>query len=220
MASSPELVAELFDLKGVPDLPPRYNIAPTQSVPSVVADEGSGRVLRMMHWGLVPRWAKDPSIGSRMINARSETVAEKPSFRSAMKRRRCLIPADGFYEWKKTEGGKQPYYIQLSSGKPFAFAGLHELWTGGGESALESCTIITTTPNELMAGLHNRMPVIISEEDFDEWLEPVELGADRRGELLAPWAGEPLVARPVSRTVNSPRNDSPACVEETELDEG
>lgn len=207
-----QTVADLFGLSEELDLEPRYNIAPTQQIPVVLENPDDGnRTLEMMHWGLIPSWSKDPSIGSRMINARAETVAEKPSYRSAFKRRRCLVVADGFYEWKKTEDGKQPYYLRLGSGEPFGFAGLWESWSGaepGGEE-LRSTTIITTEPNEVAAEVHNRMPVILPRDLYDAWLDPDN---DDRKELLSMLASYPtkeMEAYPVSRRVNRPANDEP-----------
>lgn len=201
-------VAEEFGLFDVPDQPPRYNVAPTQPVPAVRAAAG-GRELAMLRWGLIPSWADDPSIGNRMINARAETVATKPAFRAAFKSRRCLVVADGFYEWRQFPGGKQPYLIRLRSGRPFGFAGLWERWDRDGEP-LESCTILTTTANELMQPLHDRMPVLIPHEHYDDWLKG---DTGTAASLLVPFPADRLTAYPVSRVVNSPRNDVPACVE-------
>ena len=191
---------------------PRYNIAPTQPV-AVVANDGKN-LLDYYVWGLVPSWAKDPEIGSRMINARAETLAEKPSFRSAFRRRRCLILADGFYEWKQQPGSKNktPVYIQLKSGRPFAFAGLWENWHAPDGSNLLSCTIITTLPNELMQTIHNRMPVILPEAAYAAWLAAGDGDVAHLQALLAPYPAQEMVARPVSRLVNSPANDSPDCI--------
>ncbi|MDQ4126373.1 MAG: SOS response-associated peptidase [Actinomycetota bacterium] len=186
-----------------------YNVAPTRQVPVVVA-EGGQRRLEMLRWGLIPSWADDPGIGARMINARSETAPEKPSFRRAFRDRRCLIPADGFYEWKREEGGKQPYYFRLEGGRPFAFAGLWESWTKDGE--IRSCAILTTAANELVAGIHDRMPVILPAGHYDAWLDP-EAERDELTGLLVPYPGDDLETYPVSRFVNSPGNDDPRCIE-------
>ena len=187
---------------------PRYNIAPTQPVP-VVANDAPTR-LATFRWGLIPRWAKDASIGSRLINARAETLAEKPSFRDAFKKRRCLVFASGFYEWKKVAGStrKQPYLVRAQGGRPLAFAGLWEEWRSP-EGPLRSFTIITTPPNEQMRELHDRMPAILAPSSFDAWLarEPASLAP-----LLAP-TSEPLVLTPVSTRVNSPGYDGPECIE-------
>jgi putative SOS response-associated peptidase YedK len=195
---------------------PRYNIAPTQPI-AVVPNDGKNR-LDYFIWGLIPSWAKDPSIGSRMINARAETVHEKPSFRSAFKRRRCLILADGFYEWRKIkpERGKEykvPTYIKLNSGQPFAFAGLWEDWHNGDGSQILSCTIITTRPNAMMADIHNRMPVILAEKDYSTWLQSHEAEPEPLKALLVPYPADQMKAYPVSTTVNNPVNDIPACIQ-------
>jgi putative SOS response-associated peptidase YedK len=202
-----------FGLPEIPDLEPRYNIAPTQPVAAVrLHPQNAARELAMLHWGLIPFWAKDPKIGSRMINARSETVAEKPAFRAAFRQRRCLIVADGFYEWQKTNGTKQPYYIRLHDARPFAFAGLWERWQGP-ESVIESCTLLTTAPNELLSSVHNRMPVILKPSDYDLWLDPDLNHAEMLGEVLRPFPSELMQAYPVSLHVNRPRNDDPRCIE-------
>jgi putative SOS response-associated peptidase YedK len=211
------LTADPADLKeafewvnfGNAELTPRYNIAPTQPL-AVVPNTGENK-LDFFTWGLVPFWAKDPSIGSRMINARSETLAEKPSFKNAFKRRRCLILADGFYEWKKIPGEKTklPTFIRMQNGKPFAFAGLWEEWNAPDGSQILSATIITTSPNELMAPIHNRMPVILPREAYQQWLKPGEANTQELNPLLRPFDASLMDAYPVSRMVNNPRNDSP-----------
>jgi putative SOS response-associated peptidase YedK len=192
---------------------PRYNIAPTQPV-AVVANDGKNK-LDFFVWGLIPSWAKDPEIGSRMINARAETLAEKPSFRNAYRRRRCLILADGFYEWKQSPEGKSktPMRIQLLSGQPFALAGLWELWNAADGSQVYSCTIITTEPNSLMSTIHNRMPVILPPEAYAPWLEPAEQRPEALQGWLRPYDAALMKAYPVSRLVNSPANDVPACIQ-------
>ena len=200
-----------------PDSPPspRYNIAPAQPV-AVVPNKPRPKV-EFMHWGLIPSWAKDPAIGNRMINARAETLAEKPSFRTALRRRRCLIPADGFYEWRKDPGGKTktPMFIRLKSGRPFAFAGLWDIWHDPGGSAVTSFTIITTTPNELMKTIHDRMPVILPEDHYRQWLAPGEAAAEDLQELLAPYPTDQMSAVAVSRAVNNPGHDARDCIEPT-----
>lgn len=203
-------LAEEFQLDSAVEIPPSYNVAPTQQVAAVIEDEG-GRRLEMLRWGLVPSWADDPDIGARMINARSETAPEKPSFRRAFRGRRCLIAADGFYEWKREDGGKQPYYFRMQDGRPFAFAGLWESWDkGGGE--LRTCAILTTRPNSVAEEIHDRMPVILPHDAYNAWLDP---DADREelGELMIPYPGNDLETYPVSRFVNSPRNNDERCIE-------
>jgi putative SOS response-associated peptidase YedK len=210
LSTSAGRLAEKFQLDSTVEVPPSYNVAPTQQVAAVIEDE-EGRRLEMLRWGLVPSWADDPDIGARMINARSETAPEKPSFRRAFRGRRCLIPADGFYEWKREEGGKQPYYFRMQDGYPFAFAGLWESWDKG-DGTLRTCTILTTRANPVLEGIHDRMPVILPHDAYNAWLDP---DADREelGELMIPYPGDDLEAYPVSRFVNSPRNNDERCIE-------
>ncbi len=191
------------------ELRPRYNIAPTQSVAAIT--DGVTRDVAFYHWGLVPGWAKDASIGSRMINARSETLQEKPSFRGAFARRRCLILADGFYEWEKADGKKKPYFIHLESGKPFVFAGLWEFWRSPDGNGLNSCTIITCPANEMVSKLHDRMPVIIPMEQQAAWLDPKSQPASLQS-LLKPYPASQMAMVPVSPVVNNPANDTPDCM--------
>jgi putative SOS response-associated peptidase YedK len=216
LISETEQVAELFEVENtavpIPPAIPRYNIAPTQPVLAVRLDENGRRELTFFRWGLIPSWSKDMSVGSRLINARAETVTEKPSFRNAFKRRRCLIPADGFYEWQKVNGKKQPLYIHGTDGRPLALAGLWELWQDPEGTRLQTCTILTTTPNELMASIHDRMPVIIEPEDFSMWLDPGQ-NPDDALHLLRPYPAEKMTAYPVSTAVNSPSNDTPECIQ-------
>jgi putative SOS response-associated peptidase YedK len=188
-----------------------FNIAPTDVVPAIV-DFGDGRAIEHFQWGLVPSWSKDPSIGQKLINARAETLAEKPSFRSAFKKRRCLLPADGFFEWKGEKGNKQPYFIRLRSRRPFALAGLYEFWEGV-EGALATCTIVTTTPNELLSTVHTRMPVIVGPDDFDAWLDPKTQETTILMPLLAPYPDGELEMYPVTRMMSNPAFESPAAVE-------
>jgi putative SOS response-associated peptidase YedK len=212
-----QILLEVFDLPEAPDFPLRYNIAPTQDVATLRWNSDAQRELAFMHWGLVPFWAKEPTIGSRMINARCETVAEKPAFRHAFRRRRCLIPTDGYYEWKKLENKKkQPYYIRRRDNGLFAFAGLWEIWKQT-DPPLESVTIITTSANSTTRTIHDRMPVILRPEDYDRWLR-TDSDAEQLQELLVPLANDDLCAVPVSTLVNSPRNESPQCIEEIDYD--
>ncbi len=228
-----EGLRQLFDFPEQPNLAPRYNIAPTQSVaavrrppPAGVEGEGEappasrtqGRQLVLLRWGLVPHWAKDASIGGRMINARAETLAEKPSFRAAFHKRRCLILADGFYEWQKQDKGpKQPYRIALNNGGPFAFAGLWERWRDAAAGSLiESCTIVTTEANALLRPIHDRMPVILPPAAFDVWLDSETKSEVALG-LLRPFESDNLVAYRISLRVNSVANDDAAVI--TPLDD-
>jgi putative SOS response-associated peptidase YedK len=190
------------------DLFPRYNVAPSQPV-AVIPNMGDNTV-SLYKWGLIPSWAKDPSIGNRMINARAESLAEKPSFRNAYRRRRCLILADGFYEWKQNPGmkAKQPVYIRMNDNHPFAFAGLWELWKSPDGSEIRSCTIITTQPNEFLKPIHNRMPVILPADAYHHWLATEDQPPAQLADLLVPYQASDLIAYPVSRMVNSPELDS------------
>jgi putative SOS response-associated peptidase YedK len=201
-----EAVTRLFGVADAPEVEPRYNIAPTQFV-AAVRETGGPREVAMLYWGLVPSWAKEKSIGARMINARSETLAEKPSFRNAYKRRRCLVLADGYYEWQRSGAIKQPYFISFAAGEPFGMAGLWERWRdpGSGEP-LESCCIVTTSPAPAVAHVHDRMPVIIPPDAYAEWLDPDNAATDRLARLLVPCEARGLQARPVSRRVNDARN--------------
>ena len=200
-----------FEIEEYPSsITPSYNIAPTQEVAAVV-EEDEKRKLEMFHWGLIPSWAKDPAIGNKMINARAETVSEKPSYRSAFKKRRCLILADGFYEWQKTDNGKQPYYIKMQDDSPFAFAGLWEVWQDGEE--IRSSTIITTDANDLMGEIHHRMPVILHPENYGAWLDPDFDEKEALIDLLKPYPSNEMEAYAVSRRVNKPSNNEPSVVE-------
>lgn len=218
LASDTETLQQLFFNFDTPvNLAPRYNIAPTQDVAVITNTPVETEMpLSFFRWGLIPSWAKDPKIGNRMINARSETLAEKPSFRAAYKRRRCLVLADGYYEWQKIPDDrlKQPVYIRLKSQKPFAFAGLWETWqTDEMEQPLRSCTIITCPPNPLLEKIHHRMPVILPQDAYAAWLAPDERSADVLQPLLIPYSVQEMEAYPVSRFVNRPTNNSPECIE-------
>lgn len=205
-------VAELLGLPIPPPLAPRYNIAPSQLVACVRTNpDTSEREWVELKWGLVPSWAKDPSVGHKLINARGETVDEKPSFRKAFKQQRCLILADGFYEWKREGKTKQPYYISLKDNRPFAFAGLWERWEKE-DPAIESCSLITIHANSLMEPIHHRMPVILPEQVYASWLDPKLKNTVYLSGLLEPYKAEEMDAYPVSTMVNNPRNDSPECV--------
>ncbi len=212
ITSHTEAIRQLFKVDQRPNIAPSYNVAPTQSVPIIRLKEGA-RELVTARWGLVPFWAKDLKIGYRMINAKAETVADKPAFRDSYKRRRCLVVADGFYEWQKQESGKQPYLIRLKEDAPFAFAGLWADWTDkqSGER-IESCTIITTEPNDLMAQLHNRMPVILAPADYDKWLDA---DASDGQALLRPFPARAMGAFPVDRAVGNVRNNYAELIEPT-----
>ena len=178
----------------------------------MVGDDGQ-RYLTQMHWGLIPSWAKDPAIGNRMINARAETLGVKPAFRVALRKRRCLVVADGFYEWQQRARGKQPIYIMLKSREPFGFAGLWDTWTSPEGEAIRTCTIITTDPNDLLKPIHDRMPVILTRDAEGVWLDPTIQEPARLLPLLKPYPPEEMEVYPVSTWVNKPAHDSPACIE-------
>jgi putative SOS response-associated peptidase YedK len=212
--ASPEVIAEQFKITNPPLFTPRYNIAPSQPIAAIRIDADTAtRTLVMLRWGLIPSWAKDPKIGNQCINAKAETVAEKPSFRSAFKKRRCLVIATGFYEWQVQGRAKQPIWIGLRSKRPFAFAGLWEQWKPAEGEPLETCTIITTEPNDLMAPIHNRMPVILSPASYDQWLDLSFQHVEPLKALLRPYPSEELTAYPVSTLVNNPRHDASQCLE-------
>jgi putative SOS response-associated peptidase YedK len=212
--ASPEVIAEQFKITNPPLFTPRYNIAPSQPIAAIRIDPDTAtRTLVMLRWGLIPSWAKDPKIGNQCINAKAETVAEKPSFRSAFKKRRCLVIATGFYEWQVQGRAKQPIWIGLQSKRPFAFAGLWEQWKPPEGEPLETCTIITTEPNDLMAPIHNRMPVILSPASYDQWLDLSFQQIEPLKALLRPYPSEELTAYPVSTLVNNPRHDASQCLE-------
>jgi putative SOS response-associated peptidase YedK len=230
------VVAEQFALFELPPFTPRFNIAPSQPVPVVrlapgkgdshllceapfgpfrqdVAVTFSGRELVWLRWGLIPSWAKDPAIGNRLINARAETAAEKPAFRAALRRRRCLVAADGFYEWQRTGKRKQPYFIRMRDDRPFAFAGLWESWEGPDCSQIESCTLLTTEANELMRPIHDRMPVILPAQHYEQWLDRTVEKPEQLLPLFRAYPAGEMTAEPVSTFVNSPANEGPECIE-------
>ena len=219
LTATPEELANRFDLPTPPDpYAMRYNIAPTQPVGVVRLNPRTGeREWALTIWGLIPSWSKDRDSGARMINARAETVDEKPSFRAAFKRRRCIIPASGFYEWQQTAGARQPYYLTSATGGLLGFAGLWEQWIAPSGEEVESCTILTTDANEVVSKLHNRMPVILAPEEYREWLGkvgdalPAQLSQIKH--LLRPYPDPLLTLYPVSTYVNSPRNEGKACIE-------
>jgi len=207
-------LATMFDLMDVPPLTPRYNVAPTQMVPAIrLKPETKKRELVMLKWGLIPAWAKDAAIGSQMIMARADTVAQKPAFESAFQKRRCLMVADGFYEWQKTNGKKQPYFIGLKDQDPFAFAGLWERWKNPEGDAVESCALITTDANDIVRPIHDRMPVILQRRDYETWLDLEIQDTMALQKLLRPYPGEAMMAYPVSSFVNNPRNEASRCVD-------
>ncbi len=189
----------------------RYNIAPTQNVLIVLAD--GIRRMDAFHWGLIPTWAKDPKIGHKLINARAETIFEKPSFRTAAKKRRCLVIADGFYEWRQMDKEKVPIHIRLKAKQPFAFAGLWESWISAEGQSIKTCTIVTADPNELMKSIHNRMPVIVPEDLEEIWMDPSLQNKEDLAPVLQPYPSEEMEAFEVSKLVNSPANDSPECIQ-------
>jgi len=220
VARSKELLEEAFGAVDGPvpvEWSPRYNVAPGQSIVAVRQDAARPvRELVKLRWGLIPAWAKEASVGYKMINARAETAAEKPSFREAMKRRRCLIPADGFYEWKKAGGKKLPYCLTMADDAIFAFAGLWERWRDPAGEPVESCTILTTEPNELAREIHDRMPVILAPEDYDLWLDPGFARLDALEEMLKPYPAAGMHRYRVSDRVNQVKNDDPECAAEIE----
>ncbi|RCJ35345.1 hypothetical protein A6770_16095 [Nostoc minutum NIES-26] len=206
-------LAEIFEVQSVPDLAAQYNIAPTQMVGTVLHNPQSDkREFQYLRWGLIPSWAKDPEMGAKLINARAETVAEKPAFRSAFKHRRCLVVADGFYEWQRQQGKKQPFYFRLQDGQPFGFAGLWERWRSPQGEEIVSCTILTTAANKLLQPIHERMPVIIAPQDYNLWLDTQVQTPEALQQLLSPYAAEAMTAYPVSTLVNKSQHNSPECI--------
>ncbi len=217
--SSLSLIEKTFNIDSIEaKAAPSYNVAPAQKILAVVRD-GQNRLVDL-HWGLVPFWAQDRSIGSRLINARAETIAEKPSFRNAFKKRRCLIVADGFYEWKGEKGNKQPWYLTLRDQDPFAFAGLWELWRGDKNSKYYSCTIITTAASESVRGIHQRMPVILLPHTYRTWLDSAIQDADQLKQLLQENHFKNLRCFPVSRRVNAVVNNDAGCIEPLDMQSG
>ncbi len=212
LTASPEVLRALFAYAEQPNFPPRYNIAPTQPVAIVRLVDGK-RQFALVRWGLLPSWVKDPKTFTLLINARGESAAEKPAFRAAMKRRRCLIPADGFYEWQKAGDRKRPFYVHAKSGEPLAFAGLWETWTGPNGEELDTAAIVTTRANRTLTPIHDRMPVIVPPEAFDLWLNTNEVDATAAAALIAPAPDGLLEAYEISTAVNRTANDNSKLIE-------
>ncbi len=214
LTCTPDVVAEEFRLEASPDFQPRYNVAPSQLVVCVRLQFRTWqREAVTFRWGLIPAWAKDPAIGTRLINARAETVTEKPSFQKPFRERRCLVLADGYYEWKRTSTGTQPYYIRLKNKRLFAFAGLWDRWKGEDGKSLESCAILTTKANERLATIHDRMPVILPPVAYEPWLDPGQEDPTRLVPFLTTCPANAMIATPVNRWVNDPRVDDVRCLE-------
>ncbi|GAM10381.1 putative SOS response-associated peptidase yoqW [Geobacter sp. OR-1] len=209
---TPELLAVIYEIHAKIDLQPRYNIAPTQDILVVREDSAGVRYPSYVRWGLIPHWAKDKSIASKMINARSETVHEKPAFRQAIRSRRCIVPASGFFEWSATPTGKFPHYITMRDESPFSFAGIWETWKASDGSDAETCTILTTSANPLMATIHDRMPVILHQGEFRLWLDPTVNDPRELQRLYQPYPAELMQEWQVSTAVNSPRHSDPNCI--------
>ena len=207
ITSHPNAIRDYFHYRNKEEFPPRYNIAPSQPVPIVREAENGRRELMLVRWGLIPSWVKDPGDFSMIINARSETVMEKPSFRSAIKHRRCLVPADGFYEWQGARGQKRPYFIRPKEGGPIAFAGIWEDWMDGQGSEMSSMAILTTASDDVASKVHNRMPVIVNEEHFDDWLDCKNVRANEALQLVQGSSGVAFEIEEINRRVNNPRND-------------
>ena len=193
-----------------PEVEPRFNVAPTQTVPVIVRDVARKAVV--MRWGLVPFWAKDPKIGNRLINARAETVSTKPAFRASLKKRRCIVPTTGFYEWRREGKTKTPFYVRMKDDSFFGLAGLYDTWRKPDGSPLQTFTIITTRPNAVLEKIHNRMPVILTPEQEETWLSGGELSPSTLSSLFKPYPSRPMAAHEVSKDVNNPRNDSPSLI--------
>jgi putative SOS response-associated peptidase YedK len=208
----PDVVALMFGLTEKPEYEPQYNIAPSTKILIVRQEPTGQRVSDRYRWGLIPSWAKDPAIGNKLANARGETVAEKPSFRAAFKRWRCLVPASGFYEWKAVAGRKQPYYIRPKGDDLFALAGITELWQSP-DGPLHTVCLVTTEPNELMREIHDRMPVIVPREDFGQWLDPANQDTVKLKGLIRSYPARRMEAYPVSKAVSNARNEGPKLIE-------
>lgn len=215
LTAAEHVILDLFEIQTLPPQTARYNVAPTQDVLAVRTGEDA-REAAMLRWGLIPHWAKDKAIGSRMINARAETVAEKPAYREAFAQRRCLVVADGFIEWQRQGKKKQPFHIRLRSGLPFGFAGLWDRWRDEDGQWLQTCTVLTTEPNDLVAPVHDRMPVIVPQNAHERWLDP---SSDRGSlkELFAPFPSDLMESVAVSTRVNSVAHDDPSCLDAVEV---
>jgi putative SOS response-associated peptidase YedK len=211
ITSSPESIRRFLAYEDQPNFPPRYNVAPTQPVPIVRLEAGRRRFV-LMRWGLIPSWVKDPREFALLINARIEGLTDKPSFRAAVKRRRCLVPADGFYEWQKAGKAKRPFFIRPRAGGPVAFAGLWETWADRDGGEVDTMAIVTSAANKTLAPIHDRMPVIISPEHFDAWLDAEKVEAKIAIALLGPAPDDLLVAEEISTRVNNVRNDGPELI--------
>ncbi|HTV35659.1 MAG TPA: SOS response-associated peptidase [Xanthobacteraceae bacterium] len=211
ITSSPAAIRALFGYPEQPNFPARYNVAPTQPIAVVRLHEGR-RQFALMRWGLIPSWVKDPKTFSLLINARGESVIDKPAFRAAMRRRRCLIPADGFYEWKEIGGRKQPYFVHMRTGGPFAFAGLWETWTGPNGEEMDTAAIVTTSANRTLSAIHDRMPVIVPPDAFDFWLDSAKVDAQTAAALIVPAREDLFEGYEISTAVNRVANDSPALI--------
>ena len=218
LSTPAELVAEVVGLEEAWELEPRYNIAPTQQAPIIVVRDSGARGAELARWGLIPSWAKSPGVGARTINARSESVGETRAFRDAFRSRRCLVPADGFFEWQKARGGKQTFHLTLEDGTPFAFAGLYELWRDAEERWIRSFTILTTEPNSLVAPIHDRMPVILPGAAHGLWLDPSVDDPELLRPLMRALPADRMRATPVGSYVNRAGNEGPRCVEPVDLD--
>jgi putative SOS response-associated peptidase YedK len=213
LTAPPDAVRRVFDLDAAPALEPRFNVAPGQDVATVACAADGRRVLRMRRWGLVPYWAKDPRLGSRLVNARAESAASKPAFRDALRRRRCLVPADGFYEWAASaRGPRQPWYVARADAACFAIAGLFERWRSAEGEWLETCVLLTTEAGPRLTAVHGRMPLVLPPGDWEPWLDPAVCDPARLAPLLRPQPDEAFTLRPVSLRVNRPEHDDPACI--------
>lgn len=213
LISPGEAIAAAFGLQAVPPLVPHYNLAPSQPLTAVrTAPDSGAREMVQLRWGLIPYWAEDPRVGERMINARAETAPVRAAFRAAFQTRRCLIPADGFFEWRRGGGTTQPFYVRMRDETPFAIAGLWDRWRGQDGRSIESCTVLTTRPNALLESIHDRMPVILPRQEYEQWLDPAVRKVDRLRGLCTPYPAQSMGTHAVGSWVNDPRNDGPECI--------